>query len=110
MNRRATTDRQPRGEGIMSSAGMLGRGIALSAVLCLAACAEYRISVPDSDPIQLEGQDAPYVERSMNAYLWGNILDPQARVRAGFLPPHDAERIVEEIVEMEPAFADETTR
>ena len=38
------------------------------------------------------------------------LIDPQARVRAGFLPPHDAERIVEEIVEMEPAFADEAAR
>jgi hypothetical protein len=40
-------------------------------------CAEYRITVPDSDPIQLEGQDSEYVERTMNAYLWGSMLDPQ---------------------------------
>jgi len=54
-----------------------GRCLALAGLLALGACAEYRISVPDSDPIQLEGQDSPYVERTMNAYLWGNILDPQ---------------------------------
>lgn len=61
--------------------GAIGRimnyGGVLAALLTLQACAEYRISVPDSDPIQLEGQDSPYVERSMNAYLWGSFLDPQ---------------------------------
>ena len=49
----------------------------LGTVIALQACAEYRISIPDSDPIQLEGQDTPYVEKTMNAYLWGNFLDPQ---------------------------------
>ena len=54
------------------------RGLVIAGLLMASqGCAEYRISVPDSDPIQLEGQDGPYVERTMNAYLWGNILDPQ---------------------------------
>ena len=38
------------------------------------------------------------------------LIDPQARLRAGFLPPHDADRMVEEIVEMEPAFAEAAAR
>jgi hypothetical protein len=50
---------------------------ALAGGLILQACAEYRISVPDPDPIQLEGQRSEYVHRTMTAYLWGNILDPQ---------------------------------
>jgi hypothetical protein len=57
--------------------GILVRGALLAGVLAVQACAEYRISVPDSDPIQLEGQESEYVDRTMNAYLWGNILDPQ---------------------------------
>lgn len=32
------------------------------------------------------------------------LIDPSARLRAGFPPPHDAARIVKEIVELEPAF------
>lgn len=55
----------------------LCRGPLLAGVLALQACAEYRVSVPDSDPIQLEGQESEYVERTMDAYLWGGILDPQ---------------------------------
>jgi hypothetical protein len=56
---------------------ILGGGALLAGVLAVQACAEYRISVPDSDPIQLEGQESEYVDRTMNAYLWGNFLDPQ---------------------------------
>ena len=52
-------------------------GVALAGALALQACAEYRISVPDSDPFQPEGQQSEYVEKTMNAWLWGNILDPQ---------------------------------
>ena len=62
----------------MSTLGdILVRGALLAGVLAVQACAEYRISVPDSDPIQLEGQESEYVDRTMNAYLWGYILDPQ---------------------------------
>jgi len=50
---------------------------ALAGVLTMQACAEYRITVPDSDPFQPEGQKSEYVDKAMNAYLWGNILDPQ---------------------------------
>lgn len=49
----------------------------LAAILALQGCAAYRISVPDPDPIQLEGQQDEYFTRSMDAYLWGNFLDPQ---------------------------------
>ena len=59
----------------------IGRSLLPAALIvsamALQACAEYRISVPDSDPIQLEGQQDPYVEGTMNAYLWGSVLDPQ---------------------------------
>ncbi len=46
-------------------------------VLAVAGCASYQVTVPDSDPIQLEGQEAEYVERTMHGYFWGFVLDPQ---------------------------------
>lgn len=60
--------------------GSLGslRGLAAAAgLLCLAGCASYQVTIPDSDPIQLEGQEAAYVEKTMHAYFWGLVLDPQ---------------------------------
>lgn len=54
----------------------LACGAIVAGLSTLQACAEYRITVPDSDPIQLEGQDE-YVRRSMNAWFWGNSMDPQ---------------------------------
>lgn len=49
----------------------------LAGVLLLPGCASYQVTVPDSDPIQVEGQDEEYRKESMNAYLWGFVLDPQ---------------------------------
>lgn len=49
----------------------------LAGILMLQGCASYQVTVPDSDPIQPEGQDEAYVKRDMNAYLWGFVLDPQ---------------------------------
>jgi len=56
--------------------GMRGPAI-MAGLLALPGCADYQITVPDSDPIQLEGQQKPYVEKTMNAYFWGLYLDPQ---------------------------------
>lgn len=53
------------------------RIVLLAGLLALASCASYEIRIPDSDPIQLEGQDAPYVSKTMHAYFWGNEMDPQ---------------------------------
>ena len=58
-------------------ANRLMRGALLVVLLAVQACAQYQITVPDSDPIRLEGQEGEYVERTVNAYLWGSILDPQ---------------------------------
>lgn len=49
----------------------------LLGLLALPGCANYQVTIPDSDPIQLQGQDDPYVGRTMHAYFWGLILDPQ---------------------------------
>jgi hypothetical protein len=57
--------------------GSLCRGPLLAAMVALQGCAEYRVSVPDSDPSQPEGQAGEYIERRMDAYFWGNVLDPQ---------------------------------
>lgn len=67
----------------MNPATMLGSPhrlgfLALAAsLLLLPGCASYQVTVPDSDPIQLEGQEGPYVEKTMHAYFWGLVLDPQ---------------------------------
>jgi Bor protein len=60
--------------------GSLGRLQVLAvaaSLLVMPGCASYQITVPDSDPIQLEGQEGPYVEKTMHAYFWGLALDPQ---------------------------------
>jgi len=38
-------------------------------LVAVPACAEYRISVPHSDPIQLEGQESEYVDRAWHQDL-----------------------------------------
>jgi hypothetical protein len=53
------------------------RGALLAGMVALQGCAEYRVSVPDSDPVQLEGQAGEYVEQPIDAYFWGNIVEPQ---------------------------------
>ena len=48
---------------------------AVSAILLLAisGCAHYRVEIPSDDSTETQGQ---YEEASMNAYLWGNYMDP----------------------------------
>jgi hypothetical protein len=55
----------------------LCRGPLLAGLLVLQGCAEYRVAVPDPDPVQLEGQKGEYLEQPMDAYFWGNIVEPQ---------------------------------
>ena len=67
----------------MISATMIGtrarlcRLAAASALLALGGCADYHLTVPDSDPFTPRGQDTPYKTYNANAYLWGLVLDPQ---------------------------------
>ena len=60
----------------LASLGRL-RALAVAAALSMPGCASYQVTVPDSDPIQLEGQEEPYVQRTMHGYFWGLVLDPQ---------------------------------
>ena len=54
------------------------RGAAAGAgLLMLSGCADYHLTVPDSDPFTPRGQDTAYKTYSANAYLWGLVLDPQ---------------------------------
>jgi hypothetical protein len=46
-------------------------------LLLLSGCASFQVSVPDSDPINPEGQTAGYQKKIMHAYFWGLMLDPQ---------------------------------
>lgn len=46
-------------------------------LLLLSGCASFQITIPDSDPIQLHGQQEEYAKETMHAFFWGLILDPQ---------------------------------
>lgn len=62
---------------MVGSLGRLRRGAVLSALLILAGCADYHLTVPGSDPFTPRGQEGAYKSYSANAYLWGLVLDPQ---------------------------------
>lgn len=51
-------------------------GPLLAGMVALQGCAEYRVSVSDSDLVQREGQEE-YVARTVDAYFWGSVLEPQ---------------------------------
>jgi hypothetical protein len=67
----------------MISATMIGtlarmRGVvAAAALLVLPGCADYHLTVPDSDPFTPRGQESAYKTYNANAFLWGLVLDPQ---------------------------------
>lgn len=45
----------------------------LAAFLGLSACASYHVETPDSDEAR-----TPYQQKTLHAYLWGSMLDPQS--------------------------------
>jgi len=49
----------------------------MACLLVLPGCASFQVTVPDSDPIQPEGQASEYQKKTMHAYFWGLMLDPQ---------------------------------
>lgn len=49
----------------------------LAGLLVLPGCASFQVTVPDSDPIQREGQASEYQTKTLHAYFWGMVLDPQ---------------------------------
>lgn len=57
--------------------GPMRRLAVLAGLLVLPGCADYHLTVPDSDPFTPRGQDTPYKTYNANAYLWGLVLDPQ---------------------------------
>ena len=61
----------------MKHLARLRRVAAASAVLALAGCADYHLTVPDSDPFTPRGQESAYKTYNTNAFLWGLVLDPQ---------------------------------
>ena len=52
-------------------------GILITCFVLLQGCAEYRLKMMDSDPEQ-----TPYESRTVHAYLWGKLYDPQ-QITAG---------------------------
>jgi len=58
--------------------GRTGRHAALAAgLLGLAGCADYHLTVPDSDPFTPRGQESAYKTYDTSAFFWGLMLDPQ---------------------------------
>ena len=51
--------------------------VLLPAFLGLQACANYHVRIPSSDPTRVEGQKGEYAEKTVNAYFWGLVMDPQ---------------------------------
>ena len=49
----------------------------MAGLLALSGCATYQVTVPDSDPIRVEGQTAEYQSKTMHAFFWGLLLHPQ---------------------------------
>jgi Bor protein len=49
----------------------------MAGLLALSGCATYQVTVPDSDPIRVEGQTAAYQSKTMHAFFWGLLLHPQ---------------------------------
>lgn len=49
----------------------------MAGTLVLPGCASFQVTVPDSDPIRPEGHTEGYLKKTMHAYFWGWVLDPQ---------------------------------
>jgi hypothetical protein len=49
----------------------------MAGLLALSGCATYQVTVPDSDPIRVQGQTAEYQSKTMHAFFWGLLLHPQ---------------------------------
>jgi len=49
----------------------------MAALLALSGCANFQVTVPDSDPIQVKDQVSEYQKKTMHAFFWGLLLDPQ---------------------------------
>ncbi|MEO9061188.1 MAG: hypothetical protein ABI270_03995 [Nitrosospira sp.] len=45
--------------------------------LILPGCASFQITIPDSDPIKPKGYTEGYLKKTMHAFFWGLVLDPQ---------------------------------
>ncbi len=56
---------------LIRSLGTVRAVAALAGLLVLSGCAEYHLTIPSSDPAPGE------YRQSMNAYVWGLVLDPQ---------------------------------
>ena len=59
------------------SLGPARRLAVLAGLLALSGCADYHLTVPDSDPFTPRGQESAYKTYNANAYVWGLVLDPQ---------------------------------
>ena len=49
----------------------------MAGLLALSGCATYQVTVPDSNPIRVEGQTGGYQSKTMHAFFWGLLLHPE---------------------------------
>ena len=49
----------------------------MAGLLILPGCASFQITIPDSDPIKPKGYTEGYLKKTMHAFFWGLVLDPQ---------------------------------
>lgn len=49
----------------------------MAATLFLQGCASFQITIPASDPMRQPGYTDGYQKKTMHAYFWGLLLDPQ---------------------------------
>jgi hypothetical protein len=63
--------------GIMGNLRSKCMTACMAGLLVLTGCANFQITVPDSDPIRARDQVADYQTKTMHAFFWGLLLDPQ---------------------------------
>ena len=49
----------------------------VAGLLGLQACANYRVELRSSGATKVEGEKGEYIEKTMHAYFWGLVMDPQ---------------------------------
>ncbi|MBA2658083.1 MAG: hypothetical protein H0U72_00605 [Nitrosospira sp.] len=55
----------------------IGIAACMTSLLVLPGCASFQITVPESDPIKPKGHTEGYLKKTMHAFFWGLVLDPQ---------------------------------
>jgi hypothetical protein len=66
-----------RAQGTQGRFSVLLATVCMVVALFLPGCASFQITIPDSDPMRQPGYTEGYQKKTMHAYFWGLLLDPQ---------------------------------